>query len=261
MKKIWVFAIIVSCYLPVFAQDLSLFEKHYFISNTDTLPYRLLLPENYDAAKKYPLIIFLHGSGERGNDNELQLVHGAKLFLRDEIRKEYPAIVVFPQCAIKSSWSNMTASLDKDGKRKFNFQEAGEPSKAMALLMGLLNELPVSYHIKKKQVYAAGLSMGGMGTFELVRRNPKIFTAAMPICGGANTATARQIKKTNWWIFHGAKDNVVPSELSQEMYDALLKEKAKVKLTIYPEAGHNSWDSAFAEKDLLPWLFSQRRKR
>jgi len=261
MKKVWAFVLIVSCYLPAFSQDLSLFEKHYFVSNGDTLPYRLLLPENYDAAKKYPLIIFLHGSGERGNNNEAQLVHGAKLFLRDDVRKEYPAIVVFPQCAIQSSWSNMTAALDKDGKRKFNFQEAGEPTKAMALLMGLLKELPVSYFIKKKQMYAAGLSMGGMGTYELVRRNPKIFAAAIPICGGANTATARLMKKTNWWIFHGAKDNTVPPVLSQEMYDALLKEKAKVKLTIYPEANHNSWDSAFAEKDLLPWLFSQRSKK
>jgi len=261
MKKILAFAIIVCCYLPVFAQDLSLFEKHYFISNGDTLPYRLLLPENYDAAKKYPLIVFLHGSGERGNNNESQLVHGATLFLRDDIRKEYPAIVVFPQCALKSSWSNMMASMDKDGKRKFNFQVAGDPSKTMMLLMELLKELPVSYRIKKKQVYAIGLSMGGMGTFELVRRNPKIFAAAIPICGGANTATARQIKKTNWWIFHGAKDTTVPPELSQQMYEALLKVKAKVRLTIYPDANHNSWDSAFAEKDLLPWLFSQHRKR
>ena len=261
MKKIGAFIIIVCCYLPAFTQDLALFEKHYFINNGDTLPYRLLLPENYDATKKYPLIIFLHGSGERGSDNELQLVHGAKLFLRDDVRKEYPAIVVFPQCALKSSWSNMMASMDKDGKRKFNFQEAGEPSTAMALLMELLKELPVSYGIKKKQVYAAGLSMGGMGTFELVRRNPKIFAAAIPICGGANTATARQLKKTNWWIFHGAKDNTVPPQLTQGMYEALLKQKAKVKLTIYPEANHNSWDSVFAEKDLLPWLFSQRRKR
>lgn len=261
MKKIWAFAIIVSCYLPAFAQDLSLYEKRYFITNGDTLPYRLLLPENYDVAKKYPLIIFLHGSGERGNDNELQLVHGAKLFLRNDVRKDYPAIVVFPQCSLKSSWSNMTASLDKDGKRKFNFQEAGEPSKAMTLLMGLLKELPLLYRIKKKQVYAAGLSMGGMGTFELVRRSPKVFAAAIPICGGANTATARQIKKTNWWIFHGAMDTTVPPQLSQEMYDALLKAKSKVKLTIYPEANHNSWDAAFAEKELLPWLFSQRRKR
>ncbi len=261
MKKILAFAIIVICYLPAFAQDFSLFEKHLFISNGDTLPYRLLLPVNYDATKKYPLVIFLHGSGERGSNNESQLVHGAKLFLRDDIRTAYPAIVVFPQCAINSSWSNMTASMGKDGKRIFNFLKDGTPSKAMALLLELLKELPVSYRIKKKQVYAAGLSMGGMGTFELVRRNPKIFAAAIPICGGANTATAKQMKKTSWWIFHGAKDNVVPPELSQQMYAALLREKAQVKLTIYPEANHNSWDVAFAEKNLLPWLFSQQRNK
>lgn len=261
MKKIWAIAIIVICYLPAFAQDLSLYEKHYFVSKGDTLPYRLLLPENYDATKKYPLVIFLHGSGEKGNNNESQLVHGAKLFLKAEVRKKYPAIVVFPQCALESSWSNRTVSVNKAGKRESVFLEAGEPTKAMALLTGLLKKLPAVYKMKKNQVYVAGLSLGGMGTFELVRRNPKIFAAAIPICGGANTATARRMKKTSWWIFHGAKDNVVPPELSQQMYAALLREKAQVKLTIYPEADHNSWDAAFAEKDLLPWLFSQHRKK
>lgn len=259
MKKLWTLGIII-LYIPVLAQDYSLFEKHSFISNGDTLPYRLLLPPQYDAAKKYPLVFFLHGAGERGSDNEKQLTHGAKLFLSDDVRKNYPAIVVFPQCFQDSYWSNVAHSLDKDGKRKFDFFVNGEPTRAMVLAQGLLNELLKSYPVKKKQVYGVGLSMGGMGTFELVRRNPKVFAAAVPICGGANPATAGQLKKTKWWLFHGAKDEVVSLALSQQMYEALLKVKAPVKFTVYPDANHNSWDAAFAEPQLVPWLFSQRRK-
>ena len=101
--------------------------------------------------------------------------------------------------------------------------------------------------------------MGGMGTFEMVARNPELFAAAVPICGGANPASVAQMKNTNWWIFHGAKDDVVPPDLSRQMHDAILKVNANVKLTMYPEANHNSWDSAFAEPELLPWLFAQRK--
>ncbi|MBC7888152.1 MAG: dienelactone hydrolase family protein [Ferruginibacter sp.] len=261
MKKILALCLIVIFYMPVLAQDLSLYEKHFFVSKGDTLPYRLLLPVNYDAAKKYPLIFFLHGSGERGNDNEKQLVHVAKVFLQEELRKDYPAIVVFPQCAQNSSWSNMKTIVNKEGKRQREFLPDGEPTKAMVLAEGLLYELLRLYPVKKQQVYTAGLSMGGMGVFELVRRSPGIFAAAIPICGGAHPSTAQQLKKTSWWIFHGAKDEAVLPEFSQQMYAALVNVKAKVKFTLYPEAGHNSWDSAFAEKELLPWLFSQKRKR
>jgi predicted peptidase len=101
--------------------------------------------------------------------------------------------------------------------------------------------------------------MGGMGTFEMVRRNPKLFAAAFPICGGANVATAPALKKTKWWVFHGGKDDVVPPKLSQDMVDAMKKEKATVKFTLYPNANHNSWTPAFAEPDLLYWLFAQKK--
>ncbi len=127
------------------------------------------------------------------------------------------------------------------------------------MALGLLDYLLSSYPVKKKQVYVGGLSMGGMGTFEIVRRNPSLFAAAIPICGGGNTNVKRKMKKVDWWIFHGAKDASVPFQLSVQMYDALIEKGAKTKLTIYPEATHNSWDSAFAEPGLLPWLFAQHR--
>lgn len=242
-----------------YAQDLSLYEKHLYLNKGDTLPYRILLPENYDASKKYPLILVLHGAGERGNDNEKQLVHGSRLFLRDSIRKNYPAVVVFPQCPANSYWSNVEITRNENGKRNFEFKRCGKPTVAMALAINLLHHLQQNYSLNKEQLYIGGLSMGGMGTFELVRRKPKTFAAAFPICGGANPKTARKLKNPSWWIFHGLKDDVVDPEFSKLMAAALKEKGADVKLTIYPEANHNSWDPAFAEKDLLPWLFSKRK--
>src|SRR5687767_7813146 len=108
--------------IPSFAQNLDLYEKHWYLQGGDSLPYRLLLPENYDSAKKYPLVFFMHGAGERGNDNEKQLVHGAKLFLQEDNRKTYPAIVVFPQCPVNSFWSNVDFKGDSTGN-KFLFKD------------------------------------------------------------------------------------------------------------------------------------------
>jgi predicted peptidase len=240
------------------AQDKSLFEKHWLIQGLDTLPYRLLLPENFDSTKNYPLILFLHGAGERGNDNEAQLVHGSSLFLRDSIRKNYPAIVIFPQCPSTSYWSNVQFE-NKDGKRNFSFPEKGAPTIAMEMVMDLIGEMGEKYNLDKNRFYIGGLSMGGMGTFELVKRNPKMFAAAFPICGGGNIRTAKKLRRTNWWIFHGLKDDVVPPQLSQSMATAIKRKGGSVQLTLYPDANHNSWDAAFAEKELMPWLFSNHK--
>lgn len=258
MKKFIGFIVLISLSVMTAAQDLNLFQKKQFIIGNDTLPYRLLLPENYDASKKYPLVFFLHGAGERGNDNEKQLVHGAKLFLKEEVRRDYPAIVVFPQCPQNSFWSNVDFRME-NGKRVFGFKAQGEPTIAMKLAQELLYSIMKDYRVNKRQVYAGGLSMGGMGTFEIVRRNPRLFAAAFPICGGGEPTTASVMKKTKWWVFHGGKDDVVPPELSEKMVDALKAVKAAVKFTLYPDANHNSWDPAFAEPELLSWLFKQKK--
>lgn len=246
----------------VYAQSLDLYQKHWMVQNGDTLPYRLLLPENYDAAKTYPLVLFLHGRGESGTDNERQLANGAQVFLRDSIRKKYPAIVVFPQCAPNSYWSNVVTTMQgsKNSNRSFHFVADGLPSKSMQGATALMKYLLENYPVQKKQVYVMGLSMGGMGTFEMVRRMPAVFAAAIPICGGAHPATAKKLVNTSWWVFHGLKDDVVLPEHSTKMVNALKKAGAKIKYTTYPNANHNSWDPAFAEPGLLPWLFSQRKK-
>lgn len=263
MKKTFLLFLLFIIYsLKGFSQDFSLFEKKEFIQNGDTLPYRILLPLNFDAGTEYPMVLFLHGAGERGSDNEKQLVHGARMFLEDSIRNNYPAIVVFPQCPQNSFWANIDMGVDSiSKKRTLIYREKGEPTKAMELLIGLYKDLISKYNPDESRLYVGGLSMGGMGTFELARRLPEKFAAAFAICGGANTATAAQLKNTAWWIFHGMKDNVVNPQNSIDMAKALKDEGAEVKLTLYPEANHNSWDDAFKEPEFFSWLFSHRASK
>ncbi|MEO9511200.1 MAG: alpha/beta hydrolase-fold protein [Flavobacteriaceae bacterium] len=240
------------------AQQHTLYQKNTFVKNGDSLPYRILLPKNYDSSKTYPLILVLHGAGERGSDNESQLVHGANLFLKEEVRDEHHAIVVFPQCAIGSSW----AKVDVKGNapnREFVFHQNADPTIDMLLLEGLLQQLKKTHKIDKKRIYVGGLSMGGMGTFELVRRNPRMFAAAFPICGGANPKIYKKLSGLDWWVFHGEADRVVPEKCSATMVYAMRNKGINVKYSLYPGVGHNSWDNAFSEPDLLTWLFSKSR--
>lgn len=257
MKQFLHILVLLTITLNVSAQAPDIFLFRDLIDGKDTLPYRVLYPQNYDSTKTYPLVLFLHGAGERGNDNRKQLVHGAKLFLNQQNRDSFPAIVVFPQCPQNSYWSNVRITTNAAGQREFNFQNGGMPTTAMRMLIKLHNNLKKDLPIDQKRQYIGGLSMGAMGTFEMLYRVPGEFAAAIAICGGGNTETVdAYAKDVSLWIFHGAKDNVVPLAYSQEMAAAIKKQGGDVKLTIYPEANHNSWDNAFAEPGLLEWLFS-----
>lgn len=260
MKKFLFFTIVALFMLQVsLAQDKTMYSKEIYISGRDTLLYRLLLPENFDSGKKYPVLIFLHGSGERGNDNEAQLMHGSKLFLEPEVRKDFPAIVIFPQCPENDFWANVKIDNGKTADR-FGFQKGGQAGKAMNLLISLLGHFKSLKYADKNRFYVGGLSMGGMGTLELLRRKPKAFAAAFSICGGDNIENAKKYKRVPLWFFHGGKDNVVPPERSEAVVNELKRLNGEVKFTLYPDATHNSWDSAFAEPEFLPWLFSHRKK-
>lgn len=249
-------ALLISTQL--FAQNEMIYEPKEYISQEDTLLYRVLWPEKFKKKKKYPLVLFLHGSGERGNDNKKQLIHGSKLFLDN--RKEFPAIVVFPQCPEEDYWSNVNRKEDSTGHKQFNFTVGQPPTHAMEQLMSLMDSLTQLSFVDQKRVYVMGLSMGGMGTFEIISRKPDMFAAAVPICGGARPETAKNFaSKVNLWVFHGAKDDVVPPQKSEVMVEAIKKANGNVKFTLYPNANHNSWDSTFAEPNLLPWLFSNTK--
>jgi predicted peptidase len=244
------------------AQYKDLYEKKEFISGTDTLRYRILYPVNYNANKKYPLIMFLHGSGERGSDNEAQLTHGSKLFADSAVRQQFPAIVVFPQCSRNDFWSRLGRDPNKkDSLGQFTFQSEQPIGKGLGLVSSLLDSLVATKTINTKKIYLGGLSMGGMGTFELLWRKPKFFAAAFPICGGGDPQKVTVYgKKFPVWIFHGDNDQAVPVGNSRLMNNVLKAAGAQVKYSEYPGVGHNSWDNAFAEPELLPWLFKQKKR-
>ncbi|WP_299668041.1 alpha/beta hydrolase-fold protein [uncultured Polaribacter sp.] len=237
----------------------NLYESKSFIHKTDTLKYRIQYPENFSIGKKYPVVLFLHGAGERGNDNKKQLVHGSTLFTDEINRGAFPAIVIFPQCPQNDYWSN--AKVDRTTKPiSLVYPLNDAPTKSLNLVMLLMDNFFEKQYVDKHKMYVGGLSMGGMGTFEILYRKPNLFAAAFSICGGGNPASVKTYaKKTDLWVFHGAKDDVVNPLLSVNMVHAYLQAGGKPNFTLYADANHNSWDAAFAEPKLLPWLFSKSK--
>jgi predicted peptidase len=255
MKQLLSFLLFIVVSANSKAQDLTQYKKEFFIDGKDTLKYRVLYPENFDSNKKYPVLFFLHGSGERGNDNEKQLVHGGKLFLSDDFRKKHQAIVIFPQCSERSFWANVDIEAVSN-KRFFNFVKGGKPTESMALLLKLTDKIAKATYTDQNRIYIGGLSMGGMGTLEMLRRKPAIFAAAFSICGGDNVGNVKKYKNVPLWLFHGGLDDVVHPQFSYNVYRELKSLGKEPKFTVYPKANHNSWDSAFAEPGLLDWVFS-----
>lgn len=248
---------------PAFAQDtpeetgVFLFRK--FSKGDQTLNYRILYPQDFSEDKKYPLIVFLHGRGERGDDNNAQLLHGSRLFL-DSIEK-YPAVVIFPQCPLTDYWINASVSEEVGGQRVFNFYTDPEPRPPLGMVMELMDELIEKDYIDDDRVYVSGLSLGGMGTWELLWRIPEKIAAALPICGGGVPAKAPEMVNVPLWIFHGVEDDVVPPHNSILMMNAVQAAGGKAKISLYPDVEHNSWDNAFAEPEFFKWMFSKTRKK
>ncbi len=260
MRKLLFSTFMVFNMMILHARHSDLYRADVFVSTDGTLPYRIMLPENFDPSVSYPLIYFLHGAGERGNDNEKQLLHGASFFASAENRANFPAIVVFPQCAQDDFWAKVTFHFDPEGTRSFSFDPSGEPATSMNLAIELLESMLKNNWVDKDRVYVGGLSMGGMGTFEMLFRMPQVFAAAFPICGGGNPEMINEkVNKVNVWTFHGEDDTVVPARLSEAMVEAYQKAGVPVKLTLYPGVGHNAWDYVFQEPELLPWLFSNNK--
>tara|TARA_R110000765_G_scaffold170051_1_gene274989 strand:- start:319 stop:1101 length:783 start_codon:yes stop_codon:yes gene_type:complete len=242
----------------VFAQQ-EIYQKSTFVKDNDSLQYRIMYPKDFSEDMQYPVVFFLHGAGERGNDNEKQLTHGSSLFSKVENFEKFPAIVIFPQCPTLDYWSNAKVNRKKRPV-SLKFKNHRKPTKALRLVMDLVEETIEKTYIKKDQVYVMGLSMGGMGTYEILYRKPELFAAAIAICGGGKPKSAKKYAlKVPLWAFHGAKDNVVDPILSVKMVAGLLKYGGHPQFTLYEEANHNSWDPAFDEPDLLEWLFTQKK--
>jgi len=222
------------------SQTEHLFEKE--IVKKVSLRYLLYLPKDYGKKPnaKWPMILFLHGMGERGNNLELVKKHGIPKIV--EKKDDFPFVVVSPQCPINSMWNMMVDELHAlvvDAVQRFNIDE--------------------------NRVYLTGLSMGGYGAWHLAAAYPDLFAAVVPICGGMihDKDISEQIKGLKdmpIWIFHGAKDETVPVENSKELYDALKKLGGNVKLTIYPDLGHDSWTVTYDNPALYKWLLKQKKQ-
>ena len=228
-------------------------KKTYTDADGKKLPYRLLQPMTVDPKQRYPLVVFLHGSGERGDDNEKQLLLGVPEFLKPENRKDYPCFLIAPQCPEGKKWVEVDWGAESSVQPK-------EPSEPMALLLGLIEQLPKDYPIDPKRIYVTGLSMGGFGTWDVIARRPDLFAAAAPICGGGDENTAPKIAKIPIWAFHGSKDSTVRVSRTLYMIEALKKAGGDPGYTIYPGEGHASWIPAYRDPQLMNWLFAQKKE-
>ena len=194
--------------------------------------YLLYLPPDYEEQESWPLLLFLHGKGERGDDLELVKKHGPPKLIAEG--RDFPFIVVSPQCPADQWWESIELSA-------------------------LLDDLTRTHKVDEDRVYLTGLSMGGFGTWRLAAYAPQRFAAIAPICGGGEIYWAEELAPLSVWAFHGAQDPVVPVERSQALVDALKEKGAEPILTIYPEADHDSWTETYNNPELYEWLLQQRR--
>lgn len=229
-----------------------------FKARKGELNYRILYPNGFDENKKYPILLFLHGSGERGDDNEAQLKHGGEMIRKG--METHNGIVIFPQCPQEDFWIRiLEVENGPDGTRSFVPDVESPPSDAMQMVIELMEDMKQKSYVEKSRIYVGGLSMGGMGTFDLCWRKPDLFAAAVPICGAGAPAKADQFVNLPMRVYHGADDQAVPVEESLKMIDALKRLGGNPESFIYPGVNHNSWDNAFAEPDFLEWIFKQQK--
>lgn len=212
----------------------SMSEHRFAIEGKPVLPYRRFAPAGLDAGARAPLVLFLHGAGERGDDNRAQLRHGVREFVEPARQAARPCFVVAPQCPAGVWW-------DVD------------------LLLELASTLAAEPGVDPDRVYVTGLSMGGYATWRMIARRPDLFAAAIPICGGGEPAAAAVLRDLPIWAFHGDADRVVPRDLSRSMVDAIRKAGGVAKYTEYPGVGHDSWTATYDDDDVHAWLFEQRR--
>ena len=211
-------------------------EQHIYKSNTVEnikLPYLVYLPDNYNdnPKKSYPLFLFLHGAGERGNDLDLIKKHGIPKCVEEG--REFPFITVAPQCPIGAWW---------------NYKEY------IFSLIKMVNQIVEKYKIDPNRLYGTGLSMGGFGILSIAMHNPKIFAAIAPICGGADINQLERLNDLPIWLFHGKKDDIYPSESSILIFKMLKNNNSNVKLTIYDDLGHDCWTRTYEKEQVYEWL-------
>lgn len=191
--------------------------------------YLLYLPKDYETIDKFPLLLFLHGAGERGDDLELVKKHGPPKLIEEG--KEFPFIVVSPQCPLNQRWDTK-------------------------VLIALLDNIIENYKVDTNKIYVTGLSMGGNGTWNLAAEIPERLAAVIPICGWGDPFAICSIGKLPVWTFHGAKDKVVPIRATEELVERIKNCNGDVRFTVYPDAGHDSWTETYKNPEIYDWLLS-----
>jgi predicted peptidase len=233
---------------------INLFRKEVFITGKDTLRYRLLMPRGAAEGKKYPLVLYLHGAGERGRDNQRQLYHVPPALVDSAGRKNFPCILLVPQCPPGQRWVEVDWGLP-------SHVMPAEISIAEKLTMIVFDSLSKLQSVDTTRLYITGMSMGGYGTWDLISRYPKKFAAAIPLCGGGDEAQAAKLVDIPTWAFHGKMDKVVPASRSANMVSAIKAAGGKsVMLTMYDNTAHNCWDVTYTNPTVFQWMFRQRLK-
>ena len=236
----WLFGLVCSLSLGLLAhaaEKTGFIDKVHKDADGKEAKYVVFVPKDYDGKKEYPVILFLHGSGETGTDGKKQV--GTGLGKAIEKMPDFGFIAVFPQSQLRS-W------------------QAGKPDADRAL--AILEAEMKTYKADPNRVYLTGLSMGGYGTWSLAAKYPDKWAAIVPVCGGGNPADAAKIKDIPCWDFHGDADTAVKVEKSRDMIKALKEAGGKPEYTEYPGVGHNSWDKAYGTKELYPWLLKHAKK-
>ena len=233
----------------------NIFEKREFTNNGYTLKYCIYVPKNYDCGETYPLMLFLHGAGERGSDNELQLAVAIQSMFNDPTSPVYDSIVIAPQCPEDTQWV-----LTPWYNVNYSIAETPESIQLETVCM-VLDECMDNYNVDPDRVYVTGISMGGYGTWDMLSRHGARFAAGLPICGGGDTAYAKLLKRIPIRTFHGSEDGAVPVLGTRRMFAAI--KNAGGELIDYTELDgwdHGIWDYVYSDRRNIDWLFAQSRK-
>lgn len=246
-----------STYVPIRIDTIIVYDnstttlKCIYKYESDSLLFRLSLPKDYDSSKSFPLLLFFHGAGERGDDNVSQM-NSISDFIESDLFQKQSSFVILPQCPAGEKW------VDADWTQlKSTFKDV--PEKSMSLTIKLLNRILDNYKVDTNRLYVMGLSMGGFGTWDIITRMPDKFAAAVPICGGGDEEQAFKLSNIPIWAFHGSKDKLVNVSRSRNIISKVKTLNRDVIYTEYENVGHNAWSYAFKDSKLINWIYSKSK--
>jgi len=255
MKQIIVYCFL--CALPALAQfkpDETMKPYAYTNETGEVFTCRVSYPQFPAQGKKYPLVLFLHGSNQCGTDNYKQITSGFVSFMSSLLKQREQVIVIVPQCQMGNWWVTRLAMTN-------TYSMSKEIAPALDVALELCQHFMTDKQGDPDRFYITGFSLGGFGTWDAIQRHPELFAAAVPICAGGDEKLARNMKSVPVWVFHGAEDQNVSVDCSRRMVKALRKVGGNVEYTEYPKAGHNVWDKAYSDKHLIAWMLKQSRKK